>query len=1014
MSLTEIAFKSNRVTFIALVIIFFTGILVYRQMPRAEDPEIVIRTALVITYYPGASPERVENFVTDKLEKKIQEMPEIKDIESESRQGISIIYVNIQDKFKNMQPIWDDLKDKVKKVSTQLPSGVHGPYVDDDFGDVYGIVLALTGNGFSYREIKDVADNLRDEILLDKDVAKIDLYGIQEERIFVEFSNSRISELGISPLSLVSNLRNQNIIMSGGDIITQDEKIILEPSGEFKSVDDIKNMIISLPEGKGLIYLRDIADVRRGYIDPPDSMMRYNGTLCIGLAISMAKDGNIIELGGRVKKLLNEVIRHQPMGMEFNIVAFQPEKVEKAINDFMGNLYQAVGIVLLVMFLFLGVKVGLIVGSLIPMTILLTFICMATFNITLQRVSIASLIIAIGLLVDNAVVMSENIIVRFNNAQERMSACIAAGKELAIPLLTSTLTTCTAFLPIALAKSVVGEYCISLFQVVSLTLLSSWFLTMTMIPLFCYYFLHKKIKKGEKSYNTRFYNGYRRFLMLILKHKIITILVTIILFYSAIKAFGFVEKIFFPPSDRNQFIVNFELPDGAPIQKTAQEVGFFENWLKDQEGIINFSTYIANGGPRFYLSLSPAQSNKNYAFLLVNTEDYSSAKKLVLKTRDFIQDYFPDVKPDAGLLETGSAVGQPIQIRIIGREIQELYKISSEVKELLKKIPGTFNVIDDWGEKIKRLKVDVVQSKAKQMGFSSSDIAISLQSQLSGAKVTEFREKGEIIPIVIRSETADRQGIGKLDSITVFSIFSPVKVPLLTLASTHLDWGASKILRRNKKRVITVKSDVRGRNSMEVFNEIEPKIDKMAQSWPLGYSYEFGGEMEGSNEANQAIMDQLPLAGFIILLILIAQFNSIRKMLIIIIVIPLEMIGVTIGLLLTKSAFGFMAMLGLISLSGIVINNAIILIDRIQTELAEGVSPCEAIIISAQKRLRPIFLTTATTVLGLIPLSVNGGEFWSPMANVIMFGLLFATLLTLGIVPVLYSLFYRVSYKKKS
>lgn len=1013
MNLTKIALKLDRVTFILIAIIILAGIFAYKSMPQTEDPEIIIRTALVMTYFPGASPERIEMLVTDKLEKKIQEMPEIKDITSESRQGISIIYVTVQAKYKKMRPIWDDLRDKVKKATPELPNGIDGPYVNDDFGDVFGIVIAITGSGFSYRELKDIADDLRDELLLVKDVARIDLYGIQEERVFIEFSNSRLAELGMSPVELASALQDQNIIMSGGNIITKGERIILEPSGEFESIEDIRRSVISLPGGKGFVYLGDVADVKRGYIDPPESMMRYKGKRCIGLAVSMSSEGNIVELGKRITKKLDEIIQHQPVGVDFNLVAYQPEMVTRAIDEFMGNLYQAIIIVLIVMFLFLGLRVGIIVGSLIPMAILMTFALMSVFGITMQRVSIASLIIAIGLLVDNGVVMSENIIVRLKNGEKRLDACIGAGKELAIPLLTSTLTTCTAFLPIALAKSMVGEYCMSLFQVVSLTLLSSWFLTMTVIPLFCFYFLKTDLHEKEQSYDTPFYKKYHGFLSTLLTHRIMTLIVVVIIFIVSMWGFGFVEKIFFPPSDRNQFVIDFQLPDGASLEKTASEVAKLEEWLQKHESITNFATYIGNGGPRFYLSLNPTQASRNYAFIMVNTVDFGIAEELVPEVRAYIEENFADVQPRVSLLESGAAVGVPIQIRISGKDTETLYRISSEIKELLAKTQGTINISDNWGEKIKKLKVDIEQSKAKQIGITSADIAQSLKTQLSGTSVTEYREGAEVIPVIMRSTAAEREDIGKLDSITVFSTLGGVKVPLMQLANTRLEWGPSKILRRDRKRVITVNSDVQGRNTMDILEEIRPDIEKMARTWPLGYTYEFGGEDEGSREANEAIMAQVPFAGFIILLILIAQFNSVRKMLIIVIVIPLEFIGVTVGMLVTRSAFGFMAMLGMISLSGIVINNAIILIDRIKLEIDEGRSPSEAILSSAQKRLRPIFLTTATTVLGLIPLALNGGLLWAPMAYVIMFGLLFATGLTLGVVPVLYSLFFRVSYRKK-
>ncbi len=1021
MSLTEFALKRNRLTLVVVAVIVLGGGAAYRSLPRSEDPEFTIRTALVSTFFPGASPERVEQLVTDTIEQKIQEIPELDYVASESRTGVSLIYVNIKEQYADMRPIWRKLRDKVDDARPSLPEGIEGPNVQDDFGDVFGIMVALTGDGFSPAEMNEHAKETRKDLLLLPDVARVEILGDQEERIFVEFSNARLAELGMSPSQLAGVLQAENIVLPGGTVVVGPEKIVVEPTGNFESIEDLRRAVIRLPRAEGaserLIYLEDIATVSRSYIDPPATIVRFNREPAVLLAVNMASEGNIVSLGERVDAFLREREAELPVGLEFRYAAFQPRYVTAAIDDFMVNLLEGVVAVVGVMLIFLGMRTGLIVGTMVPLTMLATILLMPSMSVTLQQVSIASLIIALGMVVDNGIVMSEDIMVRIQNGQERLAACVQAGRELNIPLLTSTLTTAAAFLAIFLAQSTVGEYCRDLFIVVSTALLASWLMALTVIPLFCYWFIRIKEGTGPQEFRSGFYRRYRAFLTWLLTHRALSLAVLLLAFLGSLALFGLVPKIFFPAANRPQFAIDLWLPEGTDLRETDRTAERLEAALAGRKEVENLSVYVGESAPRFYLGLNQEQSNENYAFFLVNCADTAGMDRLMADAYAFVEENLPNAEATVKKLETGAPVGAPIQVRISSRDvsaegIKTLYRLSDGVKEVLKRTPGTLSVRDTWGTPIKKLYVRVDQARARRAGISSQDIAVSLLTQLSGYQATEYRERDEVIPVEFRSVAANRNDLGKIEGLNVYSLEGGQSVPLRQIARPEFASEAAKIERRNRKRVLTVKCDVAGRTAAEVLEEVRPEIEKLSRSWPAGCAVEYGGEFEESEKANRSIAEQLPISAFIIAALLIWQFNSFRKTAIIVLTIPMGLIGAILALYLTGNAFGFMATLGVVSLAGIVINNAIVLIDRIEVEIAEGKPPAEAVVLSAQKRLRPIFLTTVTTLAGMLPLAITGGPLWESMAWTIIGGLLFATLLTLGLVPVLYSLFYRVSFEK--
>lgn len=1024
--MTELALTRNRVTLVVLLLVFAGGIGSYQAMPKAEDPGFIIRAAQVVTQFPGASPERVEQLVTNTLEQAIQELPEVERITSTSRAGVSIIVVEVKMAYTVLQPIWDKLRRKVEQAAGDLPEGVIGPAVNDEFGDVFGIVFALTGDGFSYAEMKGAADDIRDEILKLPDAAKVEIYGAQDERIFIEYRNERLADLGLSPGQLRSMLETTNILVPGGAVDVGPERIILEPTGSFESVEDIRRAIVSVPGTGVTLFLEDIAEVSRGYIDPPRTMTRYNGDPCLILAVSMREGGNLIALGEDVRTLLHRLQGQYPIGLEFDLetneIAFQPRQVSTKIAEFRVSIAQSVVIVGGVMLLFLGLRTGLVVVTLIPMAMLGSLLLMPYFGVGIDQMSLASLIIALGMLVDNAVVVSEDIVVRIAGGKKPFQAAVASGKELRGPLFIASLTTAAAFLPIYLAESNAGEYTSPIFVVVTLTLLVSWVLALTMIPLLCCKFLNVK-KDAGGTYDTRFYRWFRKCLAILLHGRYVTVAVAVAALIGAFQLMAFVPNIFFPDSDRALFIIKLELPEGARIGATEEAVAELEAYLEDNlmegpgstgGGITHWATYIGSGGPRFVLTYTPESMRSEYAFLLCSVTDWRQIGAMASQIDRRLQETFPDVTVSVQKLSSGPAASKEIQVRISGEDAETLFKLADGVRGMLSDTPGPRNIGDDWGPKTKKFIVNIDGARARRAGVSNQDIALSLQTALSGFAVTELREGEDIIPVTMRSAESDSNDLAYLESVNVFAQATGTTVPLNQVATLELAWQYGKLLRRDLRKTVTVESDLApGATAAEVNASLRPQLEAAAADWPRGYTWALGGTSEESAKAQQSIADKLPIAIFAILLLLVIQFNSFRKTAITIATIPLGLIGVILGLLVMQSYFGFMTLLGIVSLAGIVVNNAIVLIERIDLEINEnGHPPARAIVEAAQRRLRPILLTTVTTIGGMIPLVIGSNPLWPPMAIAIMFGLGFSTLLTLGVVPALYAILFRVRFEK--
>ncbi len=1026
MNLTQFSIEKNRITFTVLGTIILMGLVLYFSLPRDSMPPYTVRVATIVTQFPGASPERVEQLVTDKVEKKVQELPELKEVTSTSRSGLSVVTVTLKDETApdKLQAVWDRLRRKLDALKG-LPQNV-APYLDDDgIGDVYGIAVGLISDGISYANMKEFADDIKDDLIKLEEAAKVELGGQQDERVFVEFENAQLKEYGLSASKLQNSITATNILSSGGQINVENERIVLEPTGNFNSIEDIRQMLIPVGDGSQQVYLGDITTITKGYIDPPTQRVRVNGKDAISLHVNLKEGANVIKLGEEVDVVVQRWQSKLPIGLELNRLASMDTYIDVKISDFIVNLIQAIVIVLAVMLIFLGFRSGMVIASLIPIVVIMTLMLMGVINMGLNQVTLAALIMALGMMVDNAIVVAETIMVKMEKGISAKKAAVDACTELFTPLLISTLTTSAAFLAFYLAESTMGDIVGPIFVVITLALLSSWIMALSVITLFCYLFL-KIPPKGTKKPSLidrtiqvlKVY--YKDLILWALSKKYMVIGGIFLAFFLSLYGFTKIPFIFFPDSDRNMITVDINLPQGTKIERTSAVVLDIENYIQDSlqvndarvNGIVDWSSYIGEGPESYDQGYSPDEANSSYAHMLVNISDAIYNIEMINRLDAFCFNTFPNADIKVGSLGSGGG-GTPIEIQVSGQSPDELSKISEKIKIKLSQITGTKNVKDDWGPKSKKFVIDIDQNRAQVAGISSQDIATSLQTVLDGFQTGEYREDDKSIPILMRSDASQQQSLESLETLNIYSQSSGKSVPLLQVASIIPQWQYSKIRRLDLRRTINVSSELRdGANASAITTEITPWLEQDKENWPEGYSYQFAGDAKNTAENMGAVFKYLPLSGFIILLLLIIQFNSFRKMAMVTLTIPLGIIGVVIGLLVFQEPFGFMPFLGVISLAGIVINNAIVLIDRIEVE--QNVlkrSTHDAVIAACLQRFRPILLATFTTVLGLIPLYLSGGEMWEGMAVSIMVGLLFGTVITLLFIPSFYSILFKVNYK---
>lgn len=1024
MNITQITINRSRIAIAIFAMIVLAGAMQFFKMSRDSMPEFTVRIATVVTEFNGASPDRVEELVSKPIEEKIQEIPQIKSVSSQSRTGVSVITVELKDEVtpEKLQDVWDRMRRKVQSLDT-LPQGVRIQVKDDDIGEVYGIILGLSSDGLSPRELEKIAEDMRDKIIAFEDTAKVEIQGVQEQRVYVDFDNATIARYGLTTSQLQQIIGSTNILYPGGEVNMGKERIVLEPTGNFDDVANLKRLIIPLANNRS-VYLEDIADIHKGYVNPPEVLVRAAGERAISLAISLKDNANIAHLGEEVDQFVAKYNQQLPVGTHIKRITSLDGYVQNTVDNFISNLIQSVVIVLAVMLIFLGLRTGMIIASLIPMVVLATLMFMGILKLGLNQVTLASLIMAMGMMVDNAVVVSELIMVKIEEGKDWLSAAIETCNELVFPLLSSTLTTSLAFLSFYLAESSMGDILGPLFVVISISLISSWFLSLTLIALLSYTFI--RLSKDDKPRLFDRFIGflrklYQQLINLALQFKYFFLLGILLVFVGSLSLFGTIPFNFFPESDRNLITVDVTLAPGSRIQATEQVVKDIEQYIQtsllvdeqqlEARGVTNYASYIGEGPATYDLGYNADEPDSRYAHMLVKTTHEKDNAMVIKRIDDFALATFPEADVKVKRLGSGPP-GTPIEIELYGDDPEVLETLAHTITGKLKHVEGTKNVVDNWGLRSKKLRVDINQVKAQQLGLTNQEIAQALESNLSGFEAGTFREGDDSIPIMMRNARADTLSVESLSEINIYSKATQQNIPLLEVANIIPQWQYSTRRRKNLSSMVMVSSELQeGENAAGVTKRFDSWLKEYAKTWPAGYHFEYGGEDRNTRENFGSVINYLPFCGFLIVMLLVIQFNSFRRTAIILSTIPLGLIGVVWGLILLRSYFGFMAFLGMISLSGIVINNAIVLVDRIELELQRGLPPLEAVKEACLQRFRPILLTSFTTVLGLIPLYVSGGLMWEPMAAVLMVGLLVGTMISLLFVPVLYCILYRINSK---
>lgn len=1013
MNLTEFFIKKYAFTILLLIIITFGGIKGYLNLPRDEDPGFNIRTAVITTYLPSADAKKIDDLITDKIEKEIRQMGEVEHVRSRSLDGVSVVYVDVYDKHTVLQPIWDKLRRRVEKTKAQMPAQTQGPYVDDEFGDVFGTIITISGDDYSYSELKDIADEVKDELLTLSEAAKVEISGNQERTIYLEYDNSKLLRYGLSPQKLSNLLSQTNIIASGGSIKIDDKRLVIEPSGDFEDFSHLEDTVLNVPQTNVILYLKDIVRIKTGYTDPPKILARSNGKKAIVLSVSLKDDGNILTLGEQVKEKINFLENKYPIGVQFDIVAFQPQYVKQLTDKFVDSLVQSVVIVFAVILVLLGRKIGFMVGSMIPLAILCTFMFMHFFNIGIDKISLSALIISLGILVDNSIVIAESVMVGLSRGKKLLDAIYASANEYKIPLLISSSATVCAFLPIILAKSQVSEYSSSLFTVMAIALFSSWFLSATVLPFLCFHFLKNVTIPKQKDFKLKRY--YKFILRKAMNFPKKTFIFAGSIVFLSLFIFSFVPKIFFPSSDRAMFEIELNLPVGTDISVTSKVSADVENYIlnnlmasKKKNGVVNFSSYIGTSAPRYVLSATPEPVTSYYAMILVNTVSYKNIDEIMAQIQKYCDKNFSNLNAIVRKVPLGPPFDAPVEIRISGYEIDKVFKNVKAVSEKLRSIKGVTLVEDDWGAKVSRIKVNIRSQDSMRLGVTNEDIAFALESAFGGKRVSIFRDGDTLVPIVYRLEYPYSSRLNTIDTLNVFSSGRNIFIPLAEMSDTTLKWEFPKIYRRDAKLTVTVKAQIDEKTTAaEVIAKMKPFLNEEKKKWQVGYDWEVGGTVEASKKGNKSITDELPVAGMIILFLMIYHFNSFKKTFIVLFSSLLALSGANFGLFLAHSYFGFMTFLGYISLIGIVMNNAVVLVNEIEKEQKTEDVPLKVQIEKAAvERFRPILLTAATTIGGMLPLWVGRDPMFSSMAAAIIFGLCASVCITLLFTPVLYYTMY--------
>ena len=1002
-----------------IVVLLLGGIMSYSKLGQDEDPPFTFRAMVIRAYWPGSSSVQMAEQVTDKLEKKLQETPFVDKIRSYSKPGETLIILELRESTppKEVQQVWYQVRKKIGDMRSTLPAGVMGPLFNDEFGDTYGSIFALSTDGFTYAEVKDYADFVRQQLLAVPTVSKVELYGMQDEKLYIEFSSKKFGQLGIPFEAVVAQINAQNAVEGSGVLVTPTDNLQVRVSGALMTPKDLENL--PLRANGNSFRLGDFAKVTRAYQDPPRDKMRYNGKEVIGLGISMEKGGDIIQLGRHLDTAAATIKAKLPVGIELERVADQPRAVSSSVNEFLKVLAEAVMIVLAISFIALGlhtkplridVRPGLVVALTIPLVLAATFLAMQILGIDLHKISLGALSIALGLLVDDAIIAVEMMVRKMEEGLSRFDAATFAYTSTAMPMLTGTLITAAGFLPIGFAKSAAGEYTFSMFSVNALALLISWFAAVLFTPYLGYVLLRVKPSSNadghHELFNTPFYNRLRRVVNWCVEWRKTTIALTLAGFFLGVFGFKFIEQQFFPDSSRLELMVELWLPEGSSYQATEAQAKKFERFIMQQPGVESVTSYVGTGSPRFYLPLDQIFPQTNVSQIVVLPKDAKTRETLRLKIKELFAKDFPEVRGRVKLLPNGPPVPYPVQFRVTGTEIEKVRLIADQVKAILRTNTNAVGVNDNWNESVKVVRIDLDQEKLRALGVNSQLVMRAANTVLSGSVVGQFRTGDKLIDIVIRQPVEERATITALSNASVPTA-SGRPVPLSQLATPRFVWEPGVIWREGREWAITVQSDVvDGIQGPTVSGQVDPLLEPLRAKLPPGYKIKLAGAAADSGKAQDSIAANVPLVIFIVFTLLMLQLHSFWRSLMVFLTGPLGVAGAALALLILQRPFGFVAQLGVIALFGMIIRNSVILVDQIEQDIAAGISAWDAIVGSAVRRCRPILLTAATAVLAMIPLSRS--VFWGPMAVAIMGGLIVATLLTLLFLPALYAAWFRV------
>ncbi|HFE9906702.1 TPA: efflux RND transporter permease subunit [Acinetobacter baumannii] len=1034
-NLSEWALNNKGIVLYFMLLLGIIGAISYSKLSQSEDPPFTFKVMVVQTYWPGATAKEVSTLVTDRIEKELMTTGQYDKIMAYSRPGESMVTFVAKDSLTSAQipDVWYNVRKKVNDIRHELPSGVQGPFFNDEFGDTFGNIYVLTGKDFDYALLKEYADRLQLQLQRVKDVGKVELIGLQDQKIWIEISNTKAVQLGIPVSAIQEALQKQNSMASAGFFETGTDRIQIRVSGQLQSVEDIKKMPLLV--GDKTIQLGDVADVYRGFSQPAQPRMRFMGDNGIGIAVSMRKGGDIIALGKNLETEFAQLQKTLPLGMKLQKVSDQPVAVQRSIHEFVKVLAEAVIIVLLVSFFSLGFRTGLVVAFSIPLVLAMTFAGMNLFDVGLHKISLGALILALGLLVDDAIIAVEMMAIKMEQGYSRIKAAGFAWKTTAFPMLTGTLITAAGFLPIATAQSSTGEYTRSIFQVVTIALLVSWVAAVLFVPYLGEKLLSDFTKTGHQApwyvrlwaritkkpqpqtvaisqdhhydpYQSSFYLRFRKMVEFCVTYRKTVIATTVGIFVLSVLMFKMVPQQFFPPSNRAEILVDLKLEEGASLTATEQAVKKVEQFLSKQKGIDNYVAYVGTGSPRFYLPLDQQLPQASFAQFVVLASSLDDRDEIRRSLETQIKQLLPQVRTRVSLLENGPPVGYPLQYRVSGEDLNLVRKEAQQVARVISENPNTTNVHLDWGEPSKIISIQIDQDRARQMGVSSLDLANFLNASITGSAIEQYREKRELIEIRLRGDKAERVEVASLASLAVPTA-NGTTVPLAQIAKIEYKFEDGLIWHRNRLPTITVRADIRTNlQPATVVGELAESMDKLRAELPSGYLIEVGGTVEESARGQSSVNAGMPLFLAVVMTLLMIQLKSLSRATIVFLTAPLGLIGVVLFLLLFNKPFGFVAMLGTIALSGMIMRNSLILIDQIEQDRQAGHPTWEAIIDATVRRFRPIILTALAAVLAMIPLSRS--IFFGPMAVAIMGGLIVATLLTLFFLPALYAAWFKV------